>query len=134
MVATCLMVVLVLVFGRAMVGLFTSVPAVMELALVRIFWVATFEPISVLMEVSSGAMRGYGYSMPPAMATLICVCSVRLLWVWTVFAASPDYVTLMVVYPISWAVTVVPLLILYVRLIKRIKSRFEARGLEAEVA
>ena len=48
------------------------------------------------MEVSSSAMRGYGYSMPPAMATLICVCSVRLIWVWTVFAASPDYVTLII--------------------------------------
>lgn len=134
MVATVLMVALVLVFGRTMLGLFTDVPAVVELAMARIFWVASFEPISVLMEVSSSAMRGYGYSMPPAMATLICVCSVRLIWVWTVFAASPDYVTLMIVYPISWAVTVVPLLYLYVRLMKRIKRRFEERALEAEAA
>ena len=81
MVATVLMVALVLVFGRTMLGLFTDVPAVVELAMARIFWVASFEPISVLMEVSSSAMRGYGYSMPPAMATLICVCSVRLIWV-----------------------------------------------------
>ena len=134
MVATVLMVALVLVFGRTMLGLFTDVPAVVELAMARIFWVASFEPISVLMEVSSSAMRGYGYSMPPAMATLICVCSVRLIWVWTVFAASPDYVTLMIVYPISWAVTVVPLLYLYVRLMKRIKRRFEERAFEAEAA
>ena len=42
--------------------------------------------------------------------------------------------TLMIVYPISWAVTVVPLLYLYVRLMKRIKRRFEERALEAEAA
>ena len=135
MVGTCLLVVLVLVFGRTLLGLFTDVPTVIELAMVRIFWVASFEPISVLMEVSSSAMRGYGYSMPPAMATLICVCTVRLIWVYTVFVASPKYLTLMIVYPVSWAVTVVPLLILYVRLTRKIKRKFEEReALAAELA
>ena len=135
MVGTCLLVVLVLVFGRTLLGLFTDVPTVIELAMIRIFWVASFEPISVLMEVSSSAMRGYGYSMPPAMATLICVCTVRLIWVYTVFVASPKYLTLMIVYPVSWAVTVVPLLILYVRLTRKIKRKFEEReALAAEPA
>ena len=61
--------------------------------------------------------------MPPAMVTLVVVCSVRLIWVYTVFPLSPNYETLMMVYPLSWIITMVGLIILYVRLLRRVRNR-----------
>lgn len=121
--ATFLMIAVVVGFGRHLLGLFTDSADVIELAMTRIYWVVLFEPISVVMETVSDAMRGYGYSMPPAMVTLICVCSVRVIWVWTVFAAYHDYIVLMMVYPVSWAVTAVALCVLYWRHQKMLEQK-----------
>ncbi|WP_443744006.1 MATE family efflux transporter, partial [Sutterella sp.] len=114
-IATVAMVGVVMACARELLGLFTTSTAVMEIALIRILWVVLAEPVSVIMETVSGAMRGYGYSMPPAMTTLICICSIRLIWVYTVFAADPTYQTLIIVYPVSWVVTTVALAALYFR-------------------
>lgn len=113
--ASVMMIAVVLIFERSILGLFTHSEAVMEIAITRILLVVLADPISVVMETVSDAMRGYGYSMPPAMVTLFCICSIRIVWVYTVFAADPTFDTLMIVYPISWAVTTVALTWLYFR-------------------
>ena len=113
--ASVMMIAVVLIFERSILSLFTHSEAVMEIAITRILLVVLAEPISVVMETVSDAMRGYGYSMPPAMVTLFCICSIRIVWVYTVFAADPTFDTLMIVYPISWAVTTAALTWLYFR-------------------
>lgn len=111
--ANFVMVAGVLWFGRDLLGFFSSTESVIELGLIRLFWVVAPEPVNVIMETVSDAMRGYGYSMPPAMVTLVCIVSIRIIWVYTMFAASPDYTTLMQVYPLSWIVTMLCLCALY---------------------
>jgi hypothetical protein len=37
--------------------------------------------------------------------SLAGACGLRILWIWTVFAASPTQQTLYLSYPISWGVT-----------------------------
>lgn len=121
--ASVMMIAVVLIFERSILGLFTHSEAVMEIAITRILLVVLAEPIRVVMETVSDAMRGYGYSMPPAMVTLFCICSIRIVWVYTVFAADPTFDTLMIVYPISWAVTTVALTWLYFRHQKMLTAR-----------
>ena len=123
MCVTILMTALVLVFSRDLLGIFTNSEEVIALGLIRILWVVVPQPLSVVMDTLSGCMRGYGYSLPPAMVTLVVVCSVRLIWVYTAFPMAPTYETLMMVYPLSWVITMAGLIILYVRLIRRIKNR-----------
>lgn len=123
MCVTILMTALVLVFSRELLGIFTNSEEVIALGLIRILWVVVPQPLSVVMDTLSGCMRGYGYSLPPAMVTLVVVCSVRLIWVYTAFPMAPTYETLMMVYPLSWVITMAGLIILYVRLIRRIKNR-----------
>lgn len=123
MCVTILMTALVLVFSRDLLGIFTNSEEVIALGLIRILWVVVPQPLSVVMDTLSGCMRGYGYSLPPAMVTLVVVCSVRLIWVYTAFPMAPTYETLMMVYPLSWVITMAGLIILYVRLLRRIKSR-----------
>lgn len=123
MLATILMTTLVLIFGRNLLGIFTHNPEVIALGMIRIFWVVLPQPISVVMDTLSGCMRGYGYSMPPAMVTLIVICSVRLLWVYTAFPLSPTYETLMMVYPLSWIITMFGLIGLYIRHQRMLRNR-----------
>ena len=123
MCATILLTIGVLIFSHELLGIFTSSDEVIALGMVRILWVLVPQPISVVMDTLSGSMRGYGYSMPPAMVTLVVVCSVRLIWVYTVFPLTPTYETLMMVYPLSWIITMVGLIILYVRLLRRVRNR-----------
>ena len=123
MLVTIIMTALVLIFSRDLLGIFTNSEEVIALGLVRILWVVVPQPLSVVMDTLSGCMRGYGYSLPPAMVTLIVVCSVRLIWVYTAFPMYPTYDTLMMVYPLSWLITMIGLIILYVRLLRRIRSR-----------
>ena len=123
MCATVLLTAGVLVFCRDLLGIFSSNEEVLALGMIRILWVLVPQPLSVVMDTLSGSMRGYGYSMPPAMVTLVVVCSVRLIWVYTVFPVAPTYETLMMVYPLSWVITMAGLIILYVRLLRRIRNR-----------
>lgn len=120
MAGTCALVALVYVFSRQLLQCFSMDEAVIAIGVTRISFVVLAEPINVIMETVSDAMRGYGCSLPPAVATLVCICSVRVIWVFTVFAASPDYSTLMAVYPVSWIVTAVLLCVLYARLMRTV--------------
>jgi Na+-driven multidrug efflux pump len=63
--------------------------------------------------VFSGALRGYGYSLQPAILTLIGICGVRITWLYTLFAAHPTYEVLMACYSVSWLVTGIFIALLY---------------------
>ena len=123
MLMTIVMTGIVLLFSRELLGIFTNSEEVIALGMIRILWVVLPQPLSVVMDTLSGCMRGYGYSMPPAMVTLVVVCSVRLIWVYTAFPLAPTYETLMMVYPLSWVITMLGLITLYVRLVRRISRR-----------
>ena len=122
-IATFVLIGFVMFFGKELLACFTDVASVIALGWVRILYVVLPEPISVVMETVSAAMRGYGYSLPPAMVTLICVCSIRIVWVYTIFLAEPTYEILMIVYPISWLVTTIVLVWLYFKHQKTLSPR-----------
>ena len=69
--------------------------------------------LQVFIDVLSGALRGYGFSLPPALLALVGICGVRITWLYTLFPASPDYGTLMACYPVSWLITGIFIGILY---------------------
>lgn len=121
---TVVLSLLILVFGRQLLGCFTNSEEIIALGMIRLWWVVLPEPLNSIMEVMSDSMRGYGYSLPPAIITIVCICSIRVIWVYSVFAAWPTYETLMMVYPLSWFVTAVLLVALYFYFInKKLQSR-----------
>lgn len=130
MLITIIMTTWIAIFSRELLGIFTHSEEVIALGMFRIWWVVLPQPLCVLMDTLSGCMRGYGYSMPPAMVTLVVVCSVRLIWVYTVFPLTPTYETLMMVYPLSWIITLAGLIVLYVRLLRTIRIRRQLIGEE----
>lgn len=111
----------ILFFAEEVLSLFNSDPEVIRLGVIRLWFIVLPELINVIMEGLSGAMRGYGISLTPAIITLVCVCGVRIVWVFTAFAKIPVYATLMAVYPISWLLTMIFLAVAYSYHMKRLR-------------
>ena len=111
----------ILFFAEGILSLFNNDPEVIRLGVIRLWYIVCPELINVFMEGLSGALRGYGISLTPAVITLVCVCGVRVVWVFVAFAKIPTYATLMAVYPISWLITTLVLIAAYSYHIKRLK-------------
>ncbi|MBO5566320.1 MAG: MATE family efflux transporter [Succinivibrio sp.] len=123
MLITVIITLLTVIFARNLLGEFTDSETVIAIGMTRILYVAAPQPIGVIMESLAAAMRGYGYSLPPALASLIVVCGVRLLWVYTEFQQWHTFEALMVIYPVSWILNVLFLTVLYIFQQKSIRQK-----------
>ena len=61
------------------------------------------------IEVFSSVMRGVGYSSVPAGICVAGICGVRLAYLYTIYPSIASYDHLLIIYPISWFVTVLAL-------------------------
>lgn len=118
----------ILISGRQLLSFFNDNPQVLDFGYERIKIIVTFQILNGMIEVFSGCMRGYGHSMAPAVMSLIGVCAIRIIWVFTVFGYFHTYEILLAVYPISWAVTVIALSIGYIYLKKTALRSFFANS------
>lgn len=99
--------VLTIVFAVPLLCLFNTDATVLFLGYTRLFYIQAFCLVEVVLEIVSGAMRGYGNSLIPAVITLFGICGTRVTWVYTVFTGNPTFECLMMVFPVSWIVTAV---------------------------
>lgn len=79
-----------------------------------------------LMDLSTGALRGLGASTSPMVISVLGICGLRVLWVYTIFQI-PAYHTpqwLFFSYSLSWAVT---FLIQFVLLLALFRRRIRAQ-------
>jgi len=61
-----------------------------------------------------GSMRGMGYSIMPMIVSLTGACGLRVLWIFTIFAANRTMDTLYISYPVSWLITFAAHLICFI--------------------
>lgn len=106
-IATASTIALVLFFGKNMLAIFNNDPQVINIGYTRLMTVFFAYTFSMLYENMSGYLRGFGISLLPAILTVIGVCGVRLMWIFTVFPAHRTFQTIMLVYPVSLATTAV---------------------------
>lgn len=60
---------------------------------------------SMIYENMSGYLRGFGISLIPAILTIIGVCVVRVIWIYTIFPLHRIFSTILMAYPISLSIT-----------------------------
>lgn len=96
------------------IGFFTDDPSVLPFAYSRLMHVLFFQFIACSYEISGGAMRALGYSMTPTVVTILGTCVFRLLWVWGLTYYGGGFAELMAVYPITWAITGISIVIAYI--------------------
>lgn len=95
---------LILLFGKEILGLFNRDPGVISNGYLRLLIVFSAYAFTLIIENVSGYMRGFGMSMVPAMTAMICICGIRLLWIFFIFPLRPTFSTVMIVYPVSLAI------------------------------
>lgn len=122
-IVTGITVLIMLLSGRFLIGLFNNDPEVIEIGFMRLKIVYTSYIFCLLYEVMSAYMRGYGISLVPAILTMLGVCGIRITWIYTVFPMSRTFETIMIVYPISLAATAV--LIFIALIIYRPSKRYD---------
>lgn len=120
---TCLLVVTAIgvglgvgsyLLGTPLLSLYTNDPDVVMYGLERMSIVGFYYALCGLMDVQVGVLRGMGYSIAPMIITLVAVCGLRLVWIWTVFAMYPTRIVLYLSYPVTWIVAAIALAINYV--------------------
>lgn len=95
------------------INFFTDKVQVAEYASIRMRCLLVFYFILPTYEIGGAALRGIGYSMAPAILTVLGTCVLRLVWISTVCKVYTGFEALMNVYPVSWAVTGIMVLITY---------------------
>lgn len=92
-------------FGTPLLSIYTDDAQTIRFGLDRLSVTCAHYFLCGLMDTSTGALRGIGYSVMSMIICLIGSCALRILWVMTVFAANPTTFLLYISYPISWLLT-----------------------------
>ncbi len=116
-------------FGKPLLGLYNSDPAVIQWGMQRLLYMLPLYCLCGMMDCMVGTLRGVGYSIMPMIVSLTGACLFRVVWIVTIFAA-PEYHTLDVLYlsyPLSWALTFGTHLVCYLIFARRKLRRLETR-------
>ena len=110
-IASALSIVLILFAGRFLLSIFNNDPEVIELGYTRLVIIFIAYIFSMMYEVMSGYLRGFGISVVPAVITTVGVCVVRIIWINVVFPMNRTFQTIMTAFPVSLALTAVGIFI-----------------------
>lgn len=91
-----------ILFGKQLLGVYNPDPEVIQWGFIRVKMVLSLYFLCGVMDVISGALRGLGHSLKPAIVIVFGVCVFRMIWIFTVFRHDPTLETLFIVYPVSW--------------------------------
>lgn len=127
-IASVTAILIVLITGKFLLSIFNNNPEVIEIGYTRLVIIFIAYIFSMMYEVMSGYLRGFGFSLVPAILTTVGVCVLRIIWINTVFPANRTFVTIMTAYPVSLATTAV--LIFIALIIYRPSKRFANKGKE----
>lgn len=109
-IASAAAIILVLFSGKLLLSVFNNDPEVIKIGYIRLMMVFFAYIFTMLYEVMSGYLRGFGISLVPALLTTVGVCGIRIAWIQAVFPKSRTFQTIMTAYPVSLAATAVLIL------------------------
>ena len=119
---------LMYVFGRPLLAIYLpDSPDAIQYGIIRLAWIGIPYFLCGIMEVSTGGLRALGSSVAPMIISILGVCGLRLLWIFTIFAI-PEYHTLECLYlsyAISWLVTAAIQIITFIAIYKKQKKKYQ---------
>lgn len=119
---TLLVSCLTIGFGRDLLAVYvTDSPEAIEYGMVRLYYICGLWFIGCIMDSLTGALRGMGKSTVPMIISVLGVCGIRILWVYTVFQIPKFHTlqSLFLSYPISWVITAAAELIAFFIVLKK---------------
>ncbi len=123
-IVTIVITLIAYVFSRQMLSFYTVSETVISIGMIRIFYVLLPQPVNIFLEVLSGSLRGYGFSLPPTLVALFSICGFRLIYVFTFFKEHHTFDVLMMVYPLSWIICIIFLVMMYFYKIKKVFRQY----------
>ncbi len=119
---------IVVLFGKPLLGMYTSSPEVMEAGMKRLGIICRLYAFCGMMDVMVGALRGLGYAVMPMVVSLVGACGLRLLWIFTFFRMEPFHTveSLYLTYPVSWFITFATHVVCFVIVRRKLAKKWGA--------
>lgn len=109
--------------GDTLIGLYTNDKEALIMG-IRKFNVLGYAYIAhSIMVTMTGALRGMGASFFNMVMSILGVCGIRIIWIFTVFKSIGTFESLFACYPISWAGTTVFYIIMFAYIFKKEKRK-----------
>ncbi|MCM1133750.1 MAG: MATE family efflux transporter [Ruminococcus flavefaciens] len=113
-------------FGENLLSIYIpGKPEDISYGLIRMTFICIPYFLCGLMDVTTGLLRGVGYSVLPMIISVVGVCVFRIVWIYTVFRI-PQYHTLQslyISYTISWSMTFITELVIFIVLLKKFRKQ-----------
>ncbi len=109
----------VVLLARPLMSIYSSSPGVITLGVRKIQVMMVAYCSCGTMNTLPGVMRGMGYSIVPMLITLFGCCVLRIVWLYTAFAAFPTMEVLFFCYPVTWTISAIGHVISYFAVRKR---------------
>ena len=105
--------VVIVLNARLILGMFTADEAVILNGMRQLYTVVPLYGIYAADQVFVGVLRGVGATVVPMVITLLCMCGLRLSWIFVVLQFVHDARVIYLSYPLTWIVTGTVLVIYY---------------------
>lgn len=118
--------VIIFVLRVPLLHLYNDDPQVIQYALLRMDIMCLTYVSCGWMDVMCGQLRGMGESVLPLLTSIIGVCGIRILWIYTIFRYYDHSLTsLYISYPVSWVATTLAHCVCYRIAKRRLERRKE---------
>ncbi|MCI6480350.1 MAG: MATE family efflux transporter [Spirochaetia bacterium] len=114
--------ILLLLFGKYFLAIFTSEAHIIELGMERLTIMAFSYCISAFMDAALASSRGLGETIIPTIIVVIGSCIMRILWIYTVFGFFGTVLSLYLVFPVTWIITATAEFIYFAKLYRKIAA------------
>ena len=121
-IVTTLFNLLMYIFMDTVTAFFTTEAAVAKVTSQRLVFTYIVFLTGFFMDTTTCALRGLGYSVIPTFTSIIGVCGFRILWLATVFKHFKTYTSILLVYPVSWSLVSLILIICYFVIIRHLSK------------
>ena len=118
--------VLLVRFGRPLLGIYASEQAVIEWGYSRMKIMGWLGFVGNAGDIFVSGMRGTGNSLFPMFVSIMSICVFRVVWIYTAFAAVPTQRVLYLSYPISWAIATIVHFICFVVHMRKATAKLRA--------
>ncbi len=105
--------------GRLILRLMSDDADVRELTWIIMLYCVPAYIIYTVIAVFSSALRGVGDTLVPSVILAVGICATRIVWIYTAHRVIQTVQSVCLSYPISWAITMVAILIYYGLKIKK---------------
>ena len=110
------------VFGPQLLSIYiTDSKEAIAYGMIRLAYIALPYFLCALMDVTTGSLRGIGASITPMLISVLGICGIRILWIYTIFQVPAFHTPecLYLSYSISWILTFLGQLIAFFIIYKK---------------